>query len=113
MKKSVRILAVVMVALMLCLTLASCGKRLSGKYSAEILGSGVTYEFKGSKVTISIKALGAEVATAEGKYEIKDDKITFTFESDKDEVKEYDGTFAFEEKDDSIKIGIIEYEKKD
>lgn len=113
MKKSVRILAVVMVALMLCLTLASCGKRLSGKYSAEILGSGATYEFKGSKVTISIKALGAEVATAEGKYEIKDDKITFTFESDKDEVKEYDGTFDFEEKDDSIKIGIIEYEKKD
>ncbi|MBQ9085561.1 MAG: hypothetical protein IJY47_00065 [Clostridia bacterium] len=113
MKKSVRILAVLMVALMLCLTLASCGKKLSGKYSAEALGSGATYEFKGSKVTITVKVLGAEVGSAEGTYEIKDDKITFTFESEDDDVKKYDGTFDFEEKEDSIKIGVLEYEKKD
>lgn len=113
MKRSIRILAIAMVAIMLCLTLVSCGKKLSGTYSAEIFGSGAEYEFKGSKVTITVKALGTEVATAEGKYSIDDDKITFEFESDDEDVKEYSGTFDFEEKEDSIKIGIIEYEKKD
>ena len=113
MKKSVRILSVVMAVLMLCLTLASCGKKLSGKYSAEALGSGATFEFKGSKVTIAVKLLGTEVGSAEGTYEIKDDKITFTFEDEDEDVKKYDGTFDFEEKEDSIKIGLIEYEKKD
>ena len=113
MKKSVRILSVVMVVLMLCLTLASCGKTLSGKYSAEAVGSGATFEFKGSKVTLTVKLLGAEVASAEGTYEIKDDKITLTFGDEDEDVKKYDGTFDFEEKEDSIKIGIVEYEKKD
>ena len=34
-------------------------------------------------------------------------------EDEDEDVKKYDGTFDFEEKEDSIKIGIIEYEKKD
>ena len=112
MKKSVKVVAVLMVALMLCLTLASCGKKLSGTYSAEVLGSGAAFEFKGSKVTITVKLLGAEVGSAEGTYEIKDDKITLTFGAEDEEVKKYDGTFDFEEKEDSIKIGLVEYEKK-
>ncbi len=112
MKKSIRIIAVALVAVMLCLSLAACGKKLSGTYSAEALGTGATYEFKGSKVTITVKALGAELASVEGKYSIKDDKITFEFESDDEDVDEYDGTFDFEETDDGIKIGLVEYKKK-
>ncbi len=112
MKKSIKILALALVAVMLCLSLAACGKKLSGTYSAEALGTGATYEFKGSKVTIAVKALGAEIASVEGKYSIKDDKITFEFDSDNEDVEKYDGTFDFEETDDGIKIGIVEYKKK-
>ncbi len=112
MKKSIRIIAAALVAVILCLSLAACGKTLSGTYSAEILGSGATYEFKGSKVTITVKALGAELASVEGKYSIKDDKITFEFDSDDEDIKDYSGTFDFEETDDGIKIGLVEYTKK-
>ena len=112
MKKSIRIIAVALVAVMLCLSLVACGKKISGTYSAEILGSGAEYEFKGSQVTITVKALGAEIGSAEGKYSIKDDKITLEFDSDDDDVKEYSGTFDFKETDDGIKIGIVEYKAK-
>lgn len=113
MKKSIRVLALVMALTMVLFVFASCGKKLSGEYSAEVLGSGATYEFKGSKVTITVKLLGSAVFTAEGTYKIADDKITFTFESDDDKADEYNGTFDFEEKEDSIKIGIVEYKKVD
>ncbi len=112
MKKSVRILSIALALLMVTFVFASCGKTLSGTYSAEVLGSGATYEFKGSKVTITVKALGAELASVEGTYKIKDDKITITLDSDDEDAKEYAGTFDFEETDDGIKIGIVEYKKK-
>ena len=113
MKKSIRVLALVMALTMVLFVFASCGKKLSGKYSAEVLGSGATYEFKGSKVTITVKLLGSSVFDAEGTYKIDGDEITFTFESDDKEADEYNGTFDFEEKEDSIKIGIVEYKKVD
>ena len=113
MKKSIKVLALVMTAVILCLTLASCGKTLSGTYSMEVLGTGTELEFKGNKVTITGKVAGVEVGDpAEGKYSIKDDKITFEFESDDKEVKEYNGTFDFEEGDDYIKIGAFGVFKK-
>ena len=112
MKNTVRVIAVVLLICMLGLTLVSCGKKLSGTYSAEVIGSGAEYEFSGSKVTITIKALGAEIASAEGKYSIDDNKITFEFESEDDDVKKYGGTFDFEEGDDYIKIGIVKYDLK-
>ena len=108
-----KIVALVLVAVMLTMTLVSCGTKLSGTYAAEILGTGAEYEFKGSKVTITVKVLGAEVATAEGKYSIKKDEITFTFESDDEDVEKYDGTFDFEKGEDYIKIGALEYKAKD
>lgn len=114
MKKTVRFVALAMVALMLCLALASCGKTLSGKYSAEALGTGVTYEFSGKKVTITSKALGTEVYSVEAEYKIEDDKITITIPSDADDdAKDVAGTFDFAETEDGIKIGIIEYKKVD
>ena len=83
MKKSVRILAVVMAALMLCLCLASCGKKLSGEYyfgDKDITKTYTTYEFKGNKLTITGYALGKKVDAAcfEATYKIKGDEITVT-----------------------------------
>lgn len=121
MKKTLRIIAIAMVAVMLCLSLASCGKKLSGKYEAEInvlLASyTATYEFSGSKVeaTKKMTVLGnINTTVLEGKYEIAelDDgsmEITITFESDDDDIKS--GTYTFEEGENYIKIAGIQYNK--
>ncbi len=106
-KRSVRILAVAMVAVILCLALVSCGKTLSGKYEATILGSGIELEFDGKKVTYTAKVLGAEAASVEGTYEIKDDKITLSFDDEDKDAKIKAGTYDFEEGEDYIKIGEI------
>ena len=123
MKMTIRIIALAMVSLILCLALASCGKTLSGTYEAvatsegilgaiaDAVNTGVKYTFSGSKVTIETTLLGS-VKTFEGKYSIDDDKITFTFEDE--DAEEYSGTQTFEELENGdIKIGIITYEKKD
>jgi uncharacterized lipoprotein YehR (DUF1307 family) len=115
MKKSMKILAALMVVVMLALTLAACGKTLSGDYSADggILGE-TTYSFKGKKVEISYKSILGTVTTIDAEYEIEDDKITITLpEDEKDEdAKKLGGTFAFEETDDGIKIDGLEFIKK-
>ncbi|MBE6547062.1 MAG: hypothetical protein E7668_06465 [Ruminococcaceae bacterium] len=114
MKKSVKILAVALVLVMVCLSFAACGKKLSGKYSAEAVGTGTTLEFKGSKVTLTVKVLGVSGDPIEGTYKIEDDKITFDFDSDDEEAKKFNKALDFEEQDDGdIKIGIIEYKKAD
>lgn len=137
MKRSIRILAVVMVAVMLCLTLASCGKRLSGKYEIVVgkdggfldgitdaignaTNSKTVYIFSGNKVTVETTLFG-NVTTSEAKYEIKDDKITFTYDYseseleelglDKDDLKD---TKTFEELENgNIKIGGVEFKPVD
>ena len=107
-------MSVVLVAVILCMSLAACGKKLSGKYSAEIpVVGGVAFTFNGSKVTITITALGQQIASVEGKYSIKDDQITLTFESEDEKVEEYNGTFTFAETEKGIKIGLVEYRKAD
>lgn len=117
MKKSIKILAFALVAVMLCMSLVACGKKLSGTYEAKVggdlLGYTATYDFSGSKVEITKKAtvVGTSNSTTfEGKYEIKDDEITITLDSEDDDIKS--GTFTFAETDDGIKIGIVEYKKK-
>ena len=45
-----KIIALVLVAVMLTMTLVSCGG-VSGTYSAEAIGTGVELEFKGSKAS--------------------------------------------------------------
>ena len=97
--------------------LASCGKTISGTYSADvgntsIIGGSATYKFSGSKVIISVTAgiAGFEKTTDfEGKYEINDDQITFTFEDS--DADKYSGTQSFEKGDDYIKIGGVTYTK--
>ncbi|MBQ8140596.1 MAG: hypothetical protein IJ038_02750 [Clostridia bacterium] len=122
MKKTIKVLALVMTALMLCMALASCAKKLSGKYSADILGTGTTLTFDGSdvKLGITVTLLG-EVASVDGTYTIEDDKITFDFvdeenvenEKAKAVLADFTGTLDFEEGDDYIKIGGVKYEKVD
>ncbi len=107
MKKSVKVLALVMVAAMLCLALVSCGKKLSGEYEATLFGSGIVLNFEGSKVTYTAKAFGYEAASVEGEYSIEDDKITLSFGEDDDDAKKLNGTFDFEEGEDYIKIGTF------
>lgn len=113
--KSTKIVALVLVAAMLCLALASCGKKLSGKYEAGGDLAGVSYTFNGSKVTITYKVLGV-AKSFEGKYKIDGDTITFTFD-DKDNVdSKYTGSKTFSEgKDDNgnkfVKIGGVTYTK--
>ena len=106
-----KIVALVLVAVMLTAVLASCGK-LSGTYSAEVLGTGAELEFKGSKVIITPKVLGQRGSAVECKYVIKDDTITITPLDDGEET-EYDGTSDFEKGEDYIKIGILTFNKVD
>ena len=122
MKKSIRIMAVVMALLMVTLVFASCGKTLKGTYKAEVggalIGYTATYTFSGSKVEITKTGTLAGMSnttTMTGTYEIteKDDgsmEITFDVDGGNDEIK--DGTYTFEETEDYIVIGKTKYYKK-
>ena len=123
MKKSIRILAVVMALLMVTLVFASCGKTIKGTYEAEvdvvILKYTATYEFSGNKVTatkVTNPLIGDSITVElKGTYEIieNDDgsmDIKLEFETSDDHIK--GGTFDFEEGDDYIKIGLVKYNKK-
>ena len=119
MKKTLRLITLAMVAVMLCLCFASCGTSLSGSYEGEVelLGQSYThtYTFKGSKVELETKVtfLGNVKTTVyEGKYEIKDGEITFTWDNEDDTVKSETKTFE-ELEDGSIKIGMFTFKKAD
>ena len=117
-----RIISTILVCVLLLgcvMTLTSCGKMLSGTYSAktELMGQSVetSYTFKGNKVTAEVKAtiLGnVETETQEGKYSIEDGEITFTFEED---GKEETQTYTFEQGEVDgvkyIKIAGVKYTK--
>ena len=115
MKKTLRIVAVAMIAVMLCLCLASCGKSLSGEYyfgDKSVSKTYTTYTFSGNKVTVEAFILGQKVGddSFEGTYAIKDGEITFTYKNAKGEEKT--STQSFEELEDgSIKIGLVNYKK--
>ena len=120
MKRSVRILALCLVAVMICLTFASCGKKLSGKYSADVLGTGTTMTFDGKdvKIAFTVTLLG-EVGSVDATYSIKDDKISFDFGDEeevdnklaKDVLKSLEEPVSFEEGEDYIKINGVKYNK--
>ena len=118
MKKIISTLLVCVLLVGCVFALASCGKTLSGTYKDALTGL-TTYEFKGSKVTITAGA-GNFTTTVEGKYEIttndKDEEvIIFTFEDE--DAEKYSGEFAFAEGKEGdteyIKIGILKYNKVD
>ena len=118
-----RIISAVLVCVLLvgCMfALASCGKTLSGKYSADAFGvAGTSYEFSGKKVDIKFTVLGFE-KTVSGEYEIAENddgelEITFTFASDEEDADDFKGTHSFSEGEEDgvkyIKIGGIKYKK--
>ena len=105
MKTTIKILALVMVAAMLCCVLASCGNTLKGTYAAEVATIRTAYNFDGNKVTIDAGALGFSKQVASGTYKIEDNEIIFTFGED----STYTGTFSFEKGEDYIKIAGITY----
>ena len=96
MKKTIKLLAVVMVVAMLALALVSCAKTLNGKYTSEvdwgIVKGKVTDEFKGNDVTMTTTTgiAGFEKSETEtGTYEIVESEenadklvIKFTFGDD-------------------------------
>ena len=117
MKRILSIALAVAVLATMCLTFASCSK-LSGKYSADVLGTGTTMTFSGNKVKIgfTVTLLG-EVASIDATYKIKGDTITFDF-IDEDEVtnnsakkviETLEEPVSFEKGDDYIKINGVKY----
>jgi hypothetical protein len=111
MKKFTKVIAIVLVLATLVCAFASCGKKIKGKYEATVFGTGTCLEFKGSKVMAQFKVLGTYGEAVEGKYEIKDGKITLTFEGEDKNANALEGTFDFEEGEDYIKIGLVKYTK--
>ena len=119
MKKFTKIIAIVLVLTTLVCVFASCGKKLSGKYSGElnigIASYKVTYNFSGSKVTVTQTSsniiTGSSTSEVTGKYEITESdngmEITFTFDSESDVAKS--ATYSFEEGEGYIKINGIKY----
>ena len=113
MKKFVKVIALVLVIATFASLLASCGG-LSGKYKSI---TGTTYEFKGNKVVINYFGYDTGV---EGKYTIKDDTITFEFNTDDIESNTLKGIIEdlskiehkFEKGDGYIKIDGMKYEKQ-
>ena len=112
-----RIISTILVCVLLLgcvLTLASCGKRLSGTYAATIAGQSVqiSFTFKGDKFTGEMSTTVFGVTTTqklEGTYEIEDDKITLTYEEDGKTITTT--TSSFEKGKDFIKIDGIQLDK--
>ena len=127
MKTMTRVVAVALVAVMMCMMLASCST-ISGKYQASyesegFLGFGAgsyvtTYEFKGKNVTRTDDiTVGSKTDSniVTGTYVIEDDKIVITWDKD---VETGDGqssttksTFTFAKGDGFILIDGRQYDK--
>lgn len=121
MKKIVSALLVCILLVGCTLALVSCGGP-SGKYKgAELFGISTTYEFSGSKVTITTGA-GNLTYTLNGEFEMgENDKgeetITFTFGEGEEDSEEYSGTHTYVEGEEDgvkyIKIDGVKYTKVD
>lgn len=124
MKKTIKLVAIVMVVAMLALSLVSCAKTLNGTYEGEnMIGQKVSYTFDKDtfvkKTTTNV--FGAEVTTTEeGTYEIKEDPenadklvIVLTTVSDDTTVS---NTYSFVEGKEGdvkyIKIGDSQFNLK-
>jgi len=109
MKNITKLLALTMVAVMLCMAFVSCGNKLSGTYTAELVTSDCDLTFKGDKVTVTLTGkITGNKTEVEGTYEINDGQITFDFSDDESEIsKLFKGTLKFEKEKDTITIGSI------
>ena len=117
MKKIISTVLVCVLLLGCVMSLASCGKMLSGKYELELTESNViAYEFSFNKVTrtVTTGALGfTKESVTEGTYKITetDDQkysITFTWEVDGEEDIE---TVSFSKGEDYIELSGLKFTK--
>lgn len=126
MKKTLRLVAVLMIVAMLSISLVSCGKTLTGKYSAtfDLFGlteTTTTYEFglfgKVTRTVVS-ETIGSdpETTVTEGKYEIMEDpenpdNLIIAFEFEGEERTTYDFVEGTEGNTKYIKIGNTQYKE--
>ena len=89
MKKTFRILALIMTMVILSLSVAGCSKFVTGKYVANIGGIETSYEFSTHNKVTRIIGAGGYSYTEEGTYEIIENEentgelvIKFTFDGD-------------------------------
>ena len=115
MKISLRIVSFVVVTVVICMLLASCGT-LSGTYEHDgYFGIGATkLEFKGDKMKVNLGGVEAEA-----QYSVEGDKITIEFKDENEDAAELSDIFMllngehdFEKGDDYIKIGDVKYKRK-
>ena len=122
MKTMIKVIAVALLAVMMCTVLASCANTLNGKYTGTmkvvLVDVKYTYEFKGNNVTVTTETpvFGTTIVYSQtGTYEIKDDQITFTWSEDEEKdgatVVET-GPYKFEKGSDYIKIGDVTLTKE-
>ncbi len=101
--------------LLLLFLLFGCKQKntLEGIYSSELLNTQTFYEFKRNEVNVKLIVSGIVVLNEKGEYIINDDsnEITFIFPNVIDKY-DLEGSFTFKENDDSIMIGMFEFEKK-
>ena len=125
-KTTIKIAAVLLIAVMCLGIFVACGPSVSGTYSgttdiAGLAGATVTYTFSGKNVTVESTAniLGFEkTSTYEGTFELVEAEdgtlqIVFTFGEDGDS---FSGTYSFTQGEENdvkyIKIGGAKYNKQ-
>ncbi len=122
MKKTVKILAVFMIISMLSVSLVSCSKMVTGKYSATFLGVETTFEFgvfgSVTKTTVIPKTIftDEETVVKEGKYEIMEDnedpkKLVIAFEFEDEERVTYSFSQGEIDGEKIIIIAGVEFSK--
>lgn len=114
MKKILSLTSLVLVFAMLAMSLVSCAPTISGTYYSgdkKLTKTYVEMEFSGSKVTITDYVVGSSIYEVEASYSIDGDKITIELPEDANELAKevYDGEYSFEQGEDYIKIGVVEY----
>lgn len=107
MKKTARILVVIMMIAILTMSLASCAKTLKGSYSNTTIGN-TTYTFDGNNYTKTwtVSVLGTDVSkTEKGTYEIteEDDQLYITFTVTEGETSESTKVTLSEGEEDGVK----------
>lgn len=109
MKKTVlRLLAICLVVLMLCITVTACGKKLSGVYVNNTLGLVTTYTFSGDEFTRTMVGLTQYDTglTVFGTYRISGNAIYLTSDSGNEEV------LTFSKSGKTIYIAEMEFVKQ-
>lgn len=105
---SVRLLALCLAVMMLCVSLVACGKTLSGEYTCNMLGIVITYTFSGEKFTRTMSGLTEDDPglTVSGTYRIEDGYIYLTSESG------YEEKLTYSRSGSTVCIAEMEFVKK-